>query len=218
MIDKLGSASGGSAPCRRISDHRPVTSPSEFTAADAATVAAAFELGEVVSFTGATGRGQLGFVFRLTTSRGSWAVKRLIEPQAEEDVREDVELVAAARAAGVPAPAMLTTGSGTVLLELAAAQPPPGQRPHGGLPGPVQGAQVRVSEWVELTDVDPDLDAAAVGAAVGALHRTEFRGTRESTRGTGNRWVQPVGMSCSRPSPTPALHSPTIWPGCETSS
>lgn len=168
----------GSVPCspsaswsvfgvHLISDHRRMTSPSEFTAAHAAFVAGAFDLGEVVQFTGPTDRGQLGFVFCLTTSRGRWAVKRLIDPQSEEDVCEDVAFVAAARVAGVPAPAIVTTRAGAVLLDL----------PEAGPPGAARG-QVRVSQWVDLTAVDPYLDAAAVGGAVGALHRTQFRGSR----------------------------------------
>lgn len=143
------------------------------TAGDAAFVADAFDLGDVLAIRGPTARGQLGFVFRLATTSGIWAVKRLIEPQAEEDVREDVEFVAAARAAGVPAPVTITTRTGSVLLEL------PGTSLLEGPPASaVWSNQVRVSQWVELTEVDPYLDAAAVGAAVGALHRTRFRGSR----------------------------------------
>lgn len=122
-------------------------------------VAAEFELGEVVAHEGSTGRGESGVVARLTTSAGTWAVKQLIEPQIEDEVREDVEFVAAARASGVPAPAMLTTRAGTVLLDL-------------------DGRQVRVSEWVDLRDVDRMLDPASVGTTLAALHRTPFDGSR----------------------------------------
>ena len=156
-----------------IGDYGRMSLPSECTAAEAEFVAAAFDLGGVVAFTGPTARGQLGFVFRLTTSYGVWAVKRLIEPQLEEDVREDVGFVAAARAAGVSAPAMLTTRTGAVLLEL-----PDTNLSAAGPPGAARSNQVRVSQWVDLTAVDPCLDPAAVGATVGALHRTQFRGTR----------------------------------------
>lgn len=122
-------------------------------------VAAEFGLGEVVAHEGSTGRGESGFVSRLTTSTGNWAVKQLIEPQIEAEVREDVAFVAAARASGVPAPEMLTTRSGTVLLD-------------------ITGQQVRVSEWVDLREVDPMLDAASVGTTLAALHRTPFAGSR----------------------------------------
>jgi Ser/Thr protein kinase RdoA (MazF antagonist) len=136
-----------------MSEHVPLT--------DAAMqlVAAEFGLGEVVAHEGPTGRGEAGFVVRLTTGTGSWAVKQLIEPEVEADVREDVELVAAARKSGVPTPAMRTTRAGTVLLD-------------------VEGQQVRVSEFAELRDVDPMLDPAAVGATLAALHRTPYVGTR----------------------------------------
>ena len=152
---------------------RVMSPPEKLTDAQIAAVADAFGLGDVVSFIGPTGRGEAGFVFRLRTSNGTWAVKRLIHPQREAEVREDVEFVTAARAAGVPTPAMLTTtGSGAVLLDLA-------------------DTQVRVSEWVDLTDVDPTLDAAAVGAALGALHRTRFNGSR----GEDPWYRQPVGTA-----------------------
>jgi Ser/Thr protein kinase RdoA (MazF antagonist) len=146
--------------------------PPKLTDAQFAAVADAFGLGDVIAHTGPTGRGELGFVFRLTTSTGSWAVKRMISPQIEVEVREDIELVAAARAAGVPTPAMLTTRGGAALLDL-------------------PDTQVRVSEWVDLLDVDPALDATAVGAAVGALHRTPFHGRR----GEHPWYRQPVGAA-----------------------
>ena len=122
-------------------------------------VAAEFGLGEVLAHEGPTGRGEAGFVVRLTTTTGAWAVKQLLEPDTETEVREDVALVAAARAAGVPTPAMLTTRAGNVLLD-------------------VDSQQVRVSEWVDLRDLDPMLDPVAVGATLAALHRTPFTGTR----------------------------------------
>jgi hypothetical protein len=153
-----------------IGHHQAVTSPPELTTACAVSIADAFDLGEVVAHAGPTGRGELGFVFRLTTSRGTWAVKQLIHPQVEADVRQDVEFVTAAKASGVSTPAMLTTRSGAVLLDL-------------------PGTQVRVSEWVDLLEVDPRLDAAAVGATLGALHRTAFRGTR----GAHPWYRRPVG-------------------------
>jgi len=136
-----------------MSEHVPLT--------DAAmrAVAAEFGLGEVLAHQGPTGRGEAGFVVRLTTSTGLWAVKQLIEPEVEAEVREDVALVAAARGAGVPTPAMRMTHDGTVLLD-------------------VDGQQVRVCEWVDLRDVDPMLDPSAVGATLAALHRTPFVGSR----------------------------------------
>lgn len=53
----------------------------------------------------------------------------------------------------------------------------------------LKGTQVRVSEWVDLLDVDPTIDAAAVGAVVGALHRATFCQSRG-----GDPWYRdPVG-------------------------
>lgn len=147
-----------------------MTSPPTLTGTQAAVIADAFDLGDVIDHAGPTGRGQLGFVFRLATSTGAWAVKRLTHPQREAEVREDVVFVAAARAAGVPTPPMLTTRDGAVLLDL----------PDG---------QVRVTQWVDLSNVDRQLDAAKIGAAVGALHRIPFRGRR----GEDPWYRQPIG-------------------------
>ena len=123
------------------------------------TVAAEFGLGEVLAHEGPTGRGEAGFVVRLTTSSGAWAVKQLLERDTEAEVHEDVAFVAAARDAGVPTPAMITTQAGNVLLD-------------------VDDQQVRVTEWVDLRDLDRMLEPAAVGATLAALHRTPFTGTR----------------------------------------
>ena len=134
------------------------------------TVAAEFGLGDVLAHEGPTGRGEAGFVVRLTTTTGSWAVKQLLEADSEAEVQEDAALVAAARAAGVPTPAMLTTRSGRVLLD-------------------VDAQQVRVSEWVDLRDLDPLLDTAAIGTTLAALHRTPFTGSR----GEDEWYRAPVG-------------------------
>ena len=142
------------------------------TDGEASLIADGFDLGQVVAHTGPTARGELGFVFRLTTTQGNWAVKRLIRRQDEGDVREDVAFVTAARAAGVPTPAMFTTRSGNVLLDL-------------------PEAQVRVTEWVDLSPVDPRIDPAVVGAALAALHRTAFQGSR----GEDPWYREPVGAA-----------------------
>ena len=161
----------GQNPIENLIGHdEPMTSEPTLTDDQAEFVADAFNLGDVLDHTGPTGRGEMGFVLRLTTDAGSWAVKRLLHRQREFEVREDLEFVTAARAAGVPTPAILTTRDGAVLLDL----------PDG---------QVRVNEWVDLAEVDSLLDPAAVGAAVGALHRAPFRGSR----GEDSWYREPVG-------------------------
>jgi Ser/Thr protein kinase RdoA (MazF antagonist) len=135
-----------------------------------AAVARAYDLGTVLDFSGPTARGQMGQVFSVITDRGRWAVKHLLRPQVESDVRDDLGFVQAARRAGVSTPAIICTGDGSVLLDLG-------------------GAQVRVYEWVDLAEPDMGLDPAAVGGAVGRLHACDFRGTH----GPHPWYSEPVG-------------------------
>src|SRR4029077_15008064 len=60
---------------------------------------------------------------------------------------------------GVPTPNVVLTPEGAVLLDL-------------------DGAQVRLFEWVDLRERDEGLDPALVGALVAAIHRVPFEGTR----------------------------------------
>lgn len=126
---------------------------------DATEVAGRYGLGEDAVLSGPVARGEMGRVWRLETPRGNIAVKEFFEPVSEADVREEVDFHEAARGAGVPTPAVVRTVEGNVLHDLG----------H---------AQVRVHEWVDLLDRDPDLDPVTVGRVLATLHRVPFQGSR----------------------------------------
>ena len=104
-------------------------------------------------------RGEQGWVWRLTTSSGAWAVKEPFYPQAESEVDEDADYQDAVREGGVPAPVVVRTTNGGVLLD-------------------VGGAQVRLYEWVDLNEADITLDPVEVGCLVALIHRVRFAGDR----------------------------------------
>lgn len=125
---------------------------------DAAALARAFGLrGRAVLSDGPVARGKEGAVWRLDTADGPWAVTVLLRRTTEDDVRASTAFQEAARSAGVPAPAVHRSTSGDVLVD-------------------VDGAQVRLYEWVDLDPPDPGLDPALVGAAVAAAHRVRMAG------------------------------------------
>lgn len=123
----------------------------------AAEISRAFGLGENARFTGRISRGEQGRVEELVTSRGSFAVKTSFSPPELDG--EDAAFQAAARTAGVPAPAVMRSGGGAWHAE-------------------IRGSPVRVYEWVELLEPDRAVDPAEVGGVVAAIHRTPFSGER----------------------------------------
>jgi hypothetical protein len=134
----------------------------------AADVARAFALGEGARFTGRIERGEQGQIEELVTSHGTFAVKTSFgEPDLDG---EDAAFQAAARAAGVPAPAVLRAAAGAWHAEI------------GGLP-------VRAYEWVDLLPASREIDPAEAGRIVAAIHRTPFAGSRPE-----DPWyTEPVG-------------------------
>ncbi len=146
-------------------------------------MAAGFDLGAVLEHHGPTARGEMGWVYSLTTDRGRWAVKRSIRPQTEAEVVEDRGFVTAAIASGVRTPAMLPTVTGDVLLSVGTVVTAVGSG--------ISTAQFRVYEWVDLLDPDPALDPVAVGAAVARLHRCGFAGSH----GLHPWYSEPVGAA-----------------------
>jgi hypothetical protein len=136
----------------------------------ATDVARAFRLGEGARFTGRVERGEQGQVEELVTSHGTFAVKTSFgEPHLDG---EDAAFQAAARAVGVPAPAVLRSVDGAWHAEI------------GGLP-------VRVYEWVDLLPASREIDPAEAGRVVAAIHRTPFAGTRPE-----DPWyTEPVGAT-----------------------
>ncbi len=67
-------------------------------------IAAAYELGDVLDFVGPVDRGELGEVWRLTSTTGSWAVKITFAGLAEDAAESSAQLQTLARSRGVPAP------------------------------------------------------------------------------------------------------------------
>jgi Ser/Thr protein kinase RdoA (MazF antagonist) len=120
-------------------------------ASDAERIAGLYDLGGSADLVGPVARGHQGAIWRLTTDRGSWAVKELGEPRVEEDLAATAAFEEAVAAAGVLVPTLCRTGDGRVL-------------------GDVGEAQVRVHGWVDLRDPDPTIDPSAVGTAVARIH------------------------------------------------
>lgn len=114
--------------------------------------------------------GELGRVWGVRTSSGRWAVKELNDPARETDVREAADFQDAAVRAGVPAPEVVRTPGGDVLVEL------------GGRP-------FRVFSWLDLAPADIGLDPAEVGSVVAAIHRLSY-----AASGAPRPWyTEPVG-------------------------
>jgi Ser/Thr protein kinase RdoA (MazF antagonist) len=106
----------------------------------------------------------------METATGSWAVKELFERGTEDEAAGQAAFQEAAVAAGVPAPGIVRTVDGRVLLDL-------------------EDCQVRVYAWVEVEPPALDLDPESVGSAVAAIHRLGYPG-----EGDVHPWyADPVG-------------------------
>lgn len=137
---------------------------------DAAEIAERFSLGDDPELSGPVARGEVGQIWRLTTSLGTFAVKEPFEPVPEFEVLEHASFQEAAHAAGIPSPAIVRAGDGSVLAD-------------------VGDAHVRVFEWVDLLDRDPNVDPAEVGGIVASIHRLGFPGRLP----TDPWYTEPVG-------------------------
>jgi Ser/Thr protein kinase RdoA (MazF antagonist) len=139
---------------------------------DATEIAERFSLGVDAQLSGPVARGEVGQVWRLSTSLGTFAVKEPFEAVPLDEVREHAAFQEAACAAGIPAPANIRTGDGDALVD-------------------VRGAQARVFEWVDVLERDPSVDPAEVGGIVASIHRVDFAGALPT-----DRWyTDPVGAS-----------------------
>jgi Ser/Thr protein kinase RdoA (MazF antagonist) len=142
------------------------------SAADAVAVAAAYALGDGAVLAGPVAAGRLGDVWRLTTDRGAFAVKDARFPVEAAACERDAAYQDAARAGGVPMPAVVRDPSGRVLAD-------------------VDGVPVRVYEWVDVAPLDRLLDPVAVGRVVAAIHRVEH-----PAAGPMDAWyAEPVGAA-----------------------
>jgi Ser/Thr protein kinase RdoA (MazF antagonist) len=118
-----------------------------------------FRLGGGARLTGTVERGEQGQIAQLATDFGTWAVKVTFAGGDTALDGEDAEFQTAARAAGVPAPAVMRTTAGEVFAE-------------------VGGVGVRVYEWVDIRPPDRTIDPERVGGLVAAMHRVGFGGRR----------------------------------------
>jgi Ser/Thr protein kinase RdoA (MazF antagonist) len=121
------------------------------TSEAAGELAERFGLGVDARLAGPVARGQLGQVWRLTTAKGSFAVKEWFAGPDAADATRDAAFSDLVRAAGVFTPTVIRTVAGEVTTL-------------------VDGTMVRASEWVDLEPRTRALDPAAVGDAVAKLH------------------------------------------------
>ncbi|MFC5835148.1 phosphotransferase [Nonomuraea insulae] len=110
-------------------------------------VARAYGLGEPLRPSVYAARGELGRIWRLDTTGGTWAVKELLVPVEEGDVRADFAYQLAAAETGIRLPPPRLTLDGAVLFE-----------------------GFRVYTWVDLADGE-QVTAAELGAVTAGLHR-----------------------------------------------
>jgi aminoglycoside phosphotransferase (APT) family kinase protein len=154
---------------------------------DVDEIAGLYGLGAGPRLTGAVERGEQGQVWQLATELGAWAVKTSFELVEEEFDGEDAAFQTAARAASVPAPAVIRTRAGEVFAH-------------------VGGVRVRVYEWIDIRPPDRRLDPAEVGRIVAAMHRVPFAGRRREdpwyTEAVGaERWDRLIGALAAAGAP-----------------
>jgi Ser/Thr protein kinase RdoA (MazF antagonist) len=140
---------------------------------------AAFDLGDVVREPTLAARGAQGFVWRVQTTSGTYAVKQL-QPWVEADpVPFDIAVQLAAREAGIPMPAPVLTADGRAVVD-----------------------RVRVYEWIELAPQlrwpDASERAGEAGDLLGRIHRLGVSPVGETSTWfllppTEAQWRQVIG-------------------------
>jgi Ser/Thr protein kinase RdoA (MazF antagonist) len=133
----------------------------------------AYGCGAPAALGGPVARGEQGEVWRLETPSGSWAVKLLFEEPDIADAEADGAYQDEVRRAGVPMPRVQRTVGGGVLHRAG-------------------GSWVRVYEWVEIQEPDPELDPAAVGALLAGIHRVR---SLSAARPVDPWYSEPVGAA-----------------------
>ena len=135
-------------------------------------IATAYALGEVLDFAGPVDRGEVGEVWRLTSTSGSWAVKVTFAELPEGAAEVAAQLQTFARQHGVPAPPVRLTPAGRCWARIG-------------------DTAVRVYGWVDLLGPDPGLDPVLMGQTLAALHRSVLPSSGPS------RWwdTEPVGAT-----------------------
>jgi len=122
---------------------------------EAESVAARFALGSVSTEPAPVARGATGFIWKLTTDRGAFAVKRLQPWVNDSAVPFDVGVQRAAADVGIPLPSPILTPDGEAIVD-----------------------HTRVYAWADVhaqlePPVSPDI-AAEVGRLLGLLHGLEL--------------------------------------------
>ena len=146
------------------------------SAETAAAITWWYDLGALAGDLVLAARGEQGRIWRLQTSRGSWAVKELLFPVEEQQAARDVEFQLAARSAGIPLPMPRRTRDGQVVL--------PADRAAAA-------RAIRVYQWADLAP-DQVVTPAEVGAVTASLHLLE----REAEPGPVEAWFsEPLGES-----------------------
>src|SRR5512143_3466527 len=79
-------------------------------------IAERFGLGDDPVITGPVARGEVGEVWRLTTSEGSWAVKAPFAPPSFAEAEDDAQFQDVVRSAGVPMPALIRASDGASIV------------------------------------------------------------------------------------------------------
>jgi Ser/Thr protein kinase RdoA (MazF antagonist) len=137
-----------------------VGSPSELLVPpDPVATAEAYDLGEPRGAPTVAARGELGRIWRLETTTGTWAVKELLrfDPAGVESAaRRDVAFQQAAVQAAIPMPRPVVSKTGDVTTIVAATDG--------------RSKRVRVYTWLDLASRDAVPDRSDVAAILGRLH------------------------------------------------
>jgi Ser/Thr protein kinase RdoA (MazF antagonist) len=140
---------------------------------DPGAVATIFALpGSRPRLTGPVAQGYMGRIWRLETEAGRWAIKEANAPLDLGHARSATAFELAAVAAGVPMP-----------LPVPGADGDPVQL--------VDGRELRCHTWVEMAELDTDLDPTQLGALLARLHGVDF-----DLPGSADPWYSaPVGAA-----------------------
>ena len=132
-------------------------SPRPSTPPDAREAAATFGLGRPAAAPVLAARGEMGRIWRLATTMGTYALKEVFDPgpTGPEDAQRDAVFQDVALAGGIPMPRPIRAVDGRVLVELGS---------------PTDRRSVRVYTWVELRGRDAVAPLEAVAAILGRLH------------------------------------------------
>ena len=136
----------------------------------AGVIADLFELGGDPHLRGPVAYGRLGEIWQLATEHGRFAIKHANVPVSVEEAEVDAAYQDVVRAAGVPMPAVVRTGGGTVLADIG-------------------GAHARVYEWVDVLPADRRLDPGEIGRVLARIHLAAV----PTDRPVDGWYVDPVG-------------------------